>query len=211
MFVGRVMRIVVGITGGIATGKSTVAGMFRELGAELLDADQIARDVLRPGAEATREVICRFGASVLDGSGGVDRGKLADLVFSDPSARDELNRITHPKIVERLRAEISGYKRRKSASNVLVVEIPLLYEGNLACLVEKVIVVAAEQDTQKNRLQMRNGFSSEQADSRIASQMPVKEKVKYADWVVDTETGIEATRMQVLAIWEELRGMTKPG
>jgi dephospho-CoA kinase len=147
----------------------------------------------------------------MDGSGGVDRTRLAEIVFSDPTARDRLNRITHPRIVERLRIEICRYKCRESASNVLIVEIPLLYEGNLAGLVEKVIVVAAEQETQKNRLQMRSALSSEQADRRIASQMPVREKVKYADWVVDTEAGIEATRSQVRNIWRDLIRITDPG
>ncbi|HOM71526.1 MAG TPA: dephospho-CoA kinase [Armatimonadota bacterium] len=197
------MSIVLGITGGIATGKSTVAEMFRELGAEVLSADEIARDVLAPGTPAANEAVRRFGNGILAPDGSINRRALGEIVFKDPQARVALNDITHPRIIEILEDRVNRFCEKAKEDDVLVVEIPLLVECNLSRLVDKVIVVAAEQDTQIHRLTTR-GLSAEEARNRISAQMPIRQKIPLADWVIWTENSLEETLQQVMRVWEQV-------
>ncbi|MBI2843376.1 MAG: dephospho-CoA kinase [Armatimonadetes bacterium] len=197
------MGVVLGITGGVATGKTTVAGMFRSLGAVTLSADEVAREVLAPGSPAVAEVIERFGQAVAAPGGGIDRSALADTVFGDEEALRDLNAITHPRIISILKERIEEFRRKSREGEVLAVEIPLLIECNLQRLVDYVVVVAAEQETQMSRLTTR-GLSLEQARRRIEAQMPVREKLQYADWVVSTDAGLDDTARQVEQIWEQV-------
>ena len=199
------MGVVIGITGGIATGKTTVARMFEDLGAERMDADQVARDVLQPGSDTAKSVIEAFGPTVLAPDGSIDRAELGAVIFADPSAREQLNRITHPPIIRRLRQRIKEFRSRPAGTAALVIEIPLLVEANLTRMVDRVLLVRAEQDEQRNRLRMRGGLTAEQIDQRIGSQMPVCDKTPYADWVVDTGCPLEKTRSQVLRIWKQVQ------
>jgi dephospho-CoA kinase len=205
------MAVVVGITGGPATGKTSVMEMLGELGAETLSADGVAREVLAPGTPGAEQVALRFGSPVVAPDGSVNRRALAEIIFRDPEARQVLNAITHPQIIAILEERIQQFRAAAGPEGtgaegrrVLAVEIPLLVECNLARLVDKVIVVAAEQETQMRRLTTR-GLSLDQARQRLAAQMSVAEKVSLADWVLWTDGSLEGTRREVRRIWEQVR------
>ncbi len=189
---------VLGLTGGIGSGKSMVARMFAQLGAGVIDADQLARDVVEPGQPALEEIATAFGRDTLLPDGRLNRGKLAGIIFADPAARARLNAITHPRIRQRMDAEIAA---RRSGSGVLVVDIPLLYENDRTGTVETVVVVWVSQKTQLRRLRERDGLTVEEARQRIAAQMPLDEKRARADLVVDNSGSRENTRRQVEAIY----------
>lgn len=197
------MATILGITGGIATGKSTVTAMFGDLGAQTLSADDVAHEILEPGSGAFEEVLQRFGRAIIASDGHIDRAKLGEIVFNDSEARKALNEITHPRIISALEHRIQEFRGNHPGGGVLVVEIPLLVECDLKYLVDKVIVVVAEQQAQLNRLTIR-GISPDQASSRISSQMPLIEKVPLADWVITTDTSLEDTKRQVEVIWKEV-------
>jgi dephospho-CoA kinase len=189
---------VLGLTGGIGSGKSMVASMFAQLGADVIDADRLARQVVEPGQPALKEIATAFGTEILLPDGRLDRGKLARIIFADPVARGTLNAITHPRIRERMDAEISV---RRSRAGVLVVDIPLLYENDRTRAVETVIVVWVDPKTQLRRLQERDGLSVEDARQRIAAQMPLDAKRARADVVIDNSGSREKTRRQVEAVY----------
>jgi len=197
------MAVVVGITGGAATGKTTVMRMFAEFGAETVSADEVAHEVLAPATPAAEQVARRFGPSVIASNGSINRPALGEIIFRDPEAREVLNAITHPPIIAILEQRIRKFRRRARQREILAVEIPLLVECNLTRLVDKVVVVAAEQETQMHRLTTR-GLSLDQARQRVAAQMPIGEKLPLADWVVWTERSLEDTRRQVAEIWEQV-------
>jgi dephospho-CoA kinase len=189
---------VLGLTGGIGSGKSMVARMFAQLGADVIDADQLAREVVEPGQPALAEIVTAFGQDILLPDGRLNRSKLAGIIFADAGARARLNAITHPKIRERMDAEIAA---RRSGTGVLIVDIPLLYENARTGTVETVIVVWVDPETQLRRLQERDGLTAEEARQRIAAQMPLDEKRTRADLVVDNSGSRESTRRQVEAIY----------
>jgi len=196
---------VLGLTGGIGSGKSMVASMFAQLGADVIDADQLARDVVEPGQPALEEIASAFGRDILLPDGRLNRGKLARIIFADPVARGTLNAITHPRIRERMDAEITA---RRSRAGVLVADIPLLYENNRTRAVETVIVVWVDPKTQLRRLQERDGLSKEEARQRIAAQMPLDEKRARADVVIDNSGSRENTRRQVEAVYRRYAATT---
>jgi dephospho-CoA kinase len=199
---------VLGLTGGIGSGKSQVAQMFRDLGAEVIDADQLARDVVEPGQPALQEIASTFGQEVLLPDGRLDRGALARIIFSNPAARVKLNAITHPPIRERMEAEVAA---RQSRPGLLILDIPLLYENDRMRAVEKVIVVWVDADTQEGRLRRRDGLGEEEARQRIAAQMPLDAKRDRADLVIDNSGTLEATRRQVDAIYHQYAEASAPG
>ena len=189
---------VLGLTGGIGSGKSMVARMFAQLGADVIDADQLAREVVEPGQPALEEIAAAFGHDILLPDGRLNRSKLAGIIFADVDGRARLNAITHPRIRKRIDAEIAA---RRSGSGVLIVDIPLLYENARAATVETVIVVWVDSETQLRRLQERDGLTLEQARQRIAAQMPLDEKRARADLVIDNSGSRANTRRQVEAIY----------
>jgi dephospho-CoA kinase len=189
---------ILGLTGGIGSGKSIVALMFAQLGAAVIDADQLARKVVEPGQPSLQEIAATFGRDVLLPDGRLDRGKLAGIIFADATARAKLNAITHPRIRERMDAEVEA---RRSGPGVLIVDIPLLYENDRASTVEKVIVVWVDPETQLRRLNERDGLTVEVAQQRIAAQMPLDAKRARADHVIDNRGSRENTRHQVEAIY----------
>ncbi|TMG16859.1 MAG: dephospho-CoA kinase [Chloroflexi bacterium] len=188
---------VLGLTGGIGSGKTMVGAMFTELGAELIDADQMAREVVEPGQPALDEIVTSFGRDILLPDGRLDRRTLAAIVFADASARARLNAITHPRIRERMDAAIAA---RRDRAGVLIVDIPLLFENLRTGVVEKVIVVWVDPQTQMRRLIERGGLTEEEAHQRIAAQMPLDEKRRLADHVIDNRGTPAETRRQVEAI-----------
>lgn len=187
-----------GLTGGIGSGKSMVAQMFARLGAEVIDADVIAREVVEPGQPALGEIARAFGRDILMPNGRLDRAKLAGIIFADPAARATLNAITHPRIRARMEAEVA---LRRSRPGVLVVDIPLLYETDRMPLVDKVIVVWVDPQTQLDRLTGRDGLTPEAARQRVAAQMPLDEKRARADHVIDNSGSSEQTMRQVETIY----------
>jgi dephospho-CoA kinase len=189
---------VLGLTGGIGSGKSMVAQMFAQLGAAVIDADQLAREVVEPGQPALQEIAATFGPDVLLPDGRLDRPKLAAIIFADPAERARLDAITHPRIHERMEEEI---KARRSGPGVLIVDIPLLYENDRTDAVEKVIVVWVDPVTQLRRIRQRDGLSAESAHQRITAQMPLDSKRARADHVIDNSNGLPETQRQVEAVY----------
>jgi len=190
---------VIGVTGGIAAGKSTALEMFAELGAETASADRIAREILAPGQPAADEVIREFGQEFVLPGGEIDRRKLADRIFADAEARDRLNRITHPRIIARIEEIITDFRRRRGQEKgaVLAVEIPLLFECGLTDMVDRIVVVAAEQEITISRLMNRDGLSRKEALARLAAQMPLSRKIELADVVIWADRGIDRMREDI--------------
>ncbi|WJQ09909.1 dephospho-CoA kinase [Geobacillus stearothermophilus] len=199
------MAFTIGLTGGIASGKSTVSAMMRELGLPVIDADEAARAVVRPGEEAYRQIVAAFGPGILRADGEIDRAKLGAIVFNDEQQRKVLNAIVHPAVRKKMLAEKEAHIR--SGAKTVVLDIPLLFESGLTHWVDKVLVVYVDDDVQLRRLMARNGFTEEEALARIRSQWPMAEKVKRADAVIDNNGTIEETRRQLLDIlhqWDAL-------
>ena len=176
------MRLV-GLTGGIATGKSTFASALRALGVPVLDADQLARAVVAPGAPALAEVAAAFGPGVLDPDGALDRKAMAALVFADPAARRRLEAITHPAIRRAMEAALAGLEA--AGHDLAFYDVPLLYEVGLEGSVALVVVVHAPPEVQLARLAARDGLARGEAEARLAAQLPVDEKAARADVVVE--------------------------
>jgi len=199
------MAFIIGLTGGIASGKSTVAKMFRELRIPVIDADEIAREVVQVGEEAYSQIVKQFGEEILQVDKTIDRQKLGAIVFNDKKKRGLLNSIVHPAVRQRMMEQKERYIT--SGENTVVLDIPLLFESNLAHLVDKIIVVYVDDHTQLERLMARNGFSKEEAQVRIQAQMPLREKAAKADAVIDNNGSIEQTKEQLLNIlinWDVL-------
>jgi dephospho-CoA kinase len=195
---------VIGITGNIASGKSSVARTFEELGARIIDADEVARAVVEPGEPAWKEIVMEFGEKILEPGGGkIERKKLADLVFRDEEKRKSLNEITHPRIKEKIRGLLSEYE--KGGARIAMVEATLIVEGGgLMELLDGLIVVTADEETQIERLIKDKGYTREEAVSRLRAQMPAEEKVKHADYVIDNSGPLEDTRRRVKEVWESV-------
>ena len=192
------MGVVIGLTGSIATGKSTVASMFSELGIPVIDADKIAREVVEPGEEAYRGVVEAFGDSILLEDRTIDRKRLGEIVFSDETKRKQLNDIVHPAIRKRMLEKRDAYL--KAGERCVVLDIPLLFESKLEHFADKILIVYVDEDIQLRRLMERNGFSKEEALQRIQSQMPVKEKAERADATIDNNGTKEETFLQLQKI-----------
>ncbi len=197
---------IVGLTGGIASGKSLVVGIFRELGARVIDADHVARAIVEPGRPAYDEVLEAFGPTMLLPDGALDRKRLGDLIFRDPEARAKLNAITHKHIRTEIQAEIARL-RAAGGAGVAVVDVPLLLDQapKSAYAFDAVIVVFVDPETQLSRLMARDHLPREQAIARIMAQRPLGEKLSEADWVVDNTGEPAETRRQVEALWAILR------
>lgn len=193
----------IGLTGGIATGKSTVTELLRKQGLPVLDADQIAREVVEPGQPALREIAERFPGVVKDGV--LDRAALGKRVFGNDDERQALNAITHPRIQERT-LELTQ-KLFSQGEKVVLYDAALLIENRLHQAMNGVVLVVAPPEVQKARLMARNGFSSDEADARIRSQLPLEEKKKFATWIIDNGGTLEQTQAQVAALAATLKGL----
>lgn len=187
--------IVIGLTGGIASGKSAVAALLRERGAAVVDADELARRVVAPGQPALAELVARFGDEILQPDGALDRKKLGALVFSDAGARADLGRITHPRIAQASQAEIAA--AAASGAAIVFYEAALLVENGLHRNLDAVVVVAVPIEVQRARLIARDGLSPEAAEARIAAQLPLSEKLEAATWVIDNRNDPTALRGEV--------------
>ncbi|KIY68118.1 CoaE-domain-containing protein [Cylindrobasidium torrendii FP15055 ss-10] len=193
---------VIGLTGGIATGKSTVSSMLRDKGVSIVDADVIARKVVEPGSSGLRKIVNAFGNEILQPDGTLDRKKLGSVIFSDASKRQTLNGILHPAIRRQMLWEV--VKFWLSGKPYCVLDVPLLIEGPLWKLVAKVAVVYCPEEVQLERLIQRDGSSREDASARLASQTPIEDKVKYADITIDNSGAREHLEAQVEAFVKEI-------
>jgi dephospho-CoA kinase len=193
---------VIGLTGGIASGKSTAARTLAELGAKIVDADQVARDIVAPGQPALAEIVRAFGREVLLPDGTLDRKRVGALVFADAEKRRTLNAITHPRIGMETQARLG--RLREEGVPVAIYEAALLVENAVHKALDGLIVVACDEATQLRRLTERDGLTEEEARARIAAQAPVAEKIAAATWVVDTSGPLAETRKQLARVWEEI-------
>ncbi len=196
--------IVVGLTGGIASGKSTVSRFLSDAGALIIDADQIARKVVEKGAPAYFDIVDHFGEEILLTNGTIDRKRLGDLIFNDAGKKALLNTIVHPRVNERTEQMLSHFAR-KSPGAVIVLDIPLLFEAGREKGLAETIVVYVPEAVQLERLMKRDGIDEKAAMARIRSQMPIEEKRKKATIVIDNGKDVEATRHQALAIYQGLK------
>lgn len=187
--------LTIGLTGGIASGKSTVAAMFRDLHIPVIDADEIAHRVTAIDGEAYQLIVETFGSDILDSNGAIDRRKLGAIVFHDEQKRKQLNAIVHPLVRKHMLQQKEQYARK--GEKAVVLDIPLLFESNLEHLVDRILVVYVDEQIQLRRLCERNGFSFEEAWARIKSQMPLEQKRKKADAVIDNNGTIEQTKRQL--------------
>ena len=195
--------LLVGLTGGIATGKSTVSAMFAHLGARVVDADLLAREVVMPGQPAHAQIVKEFGPDVLEADGSVDRKRLGALVFADAQKRKRLEEITHPAIRVRQQRILSVYEE-EAFEGIVIWDAALLIEAGGATGMDRVVVVVADPAAELRRLVERDGFSEEEARGRMASQMPLAEKVKVADYVIDNSGSRAETERRVREVYRAL-------
>lgn len=200
------LEMIIGLTGSIASGKSTVSAMLKEQGYPIVDADEIARLVVEPGTRTIQEIREVFGEEVLQKDGSLNRAKLGERIFGDEEERNKLNLIMHPAIRTEMLRQKEAYLAQ--GANTVVMDIPLLFESKLQSLVDKIIVVSVSAKTQQSRLIARNQFTKEEAESRMNSQLPMELKEKNADFVIDNNGALEETKKQlefILNKWQVSR------
>jgi len=196
---------VIGLTGGIGSGKSTVSGFLKELGAVVIDADRVGHEVFKPDTEAWREVVAAFGRGILTPDGDVDRRKLGKIVFDNYEALARLNQIVHPRIRAQVKAQIEEYRRQ--GVGVVMLEAPVLLEAGRPSLVDEVDevwVTVAPESTVLKRLKKKLGLSESESLARIRSQLPPEEKIKRADVVIDTDCSLDELKSRVKELWQRL-------
>ncbi len=199
------MRMLIGLTGSIGSGKTTVAKRLSERGAHVLDADEFARKETSRGSSGLKEVVAAFGKEMLTPDGSLDRGKLASVIFHNDEKRFLLNAILHPRILNAMRARAEELFI-KNPDAVIVYDMPLLIEAGEYKQVDRVWLVTADDETRAKRIMARDNLSREAALSRIAAQMPQSEKLNYADDVIDNSDGLNALYERVDALYDALRG-----
>ncbi len=201
--------MILGLTGGIATGKSSVADCFVECGAILVSADSLAREVVNPGSPVLAELVDVFGLEILTSAGSLNREVVAEKIFADPVARRQLESITHPAIAHLAESRLSGL--RSAPHDLIVYEAPLLFEASAESRVDRVLVVVVEPEIQLARLQQRDKLSEATAKQRIASQWPQADKVQKADFVIDNSGSPLQTSAMVSALYDYLVRPVAPG
>lgn len=192
--------MIIGLTGGIASGKSTVAQLLVERGALLVDADQVAREVVSPGEPLLEAIASAFGQAVLQEDGSLNRASLGNIVFKDKELLKKLESLTHPAIRARMQEKIKTYAEQYP-ERLTVADVPLLYETGQEKLYEGIMVVYIPEELQISRLMNRNNLSQEEAAKRVALQMDIEEKRRRADWVIDNSGSLEASKSQIEQFW----------
>jgi len=204
----RYNLLLLGVTGGIASGKTTVANMLKDLGAHTIDFDIIARHVVEPGKQALKEIIAYFGEQVILKNGHLDRKKLSGIVFQDKEKRKKLESITHPYILEEFTRRVSEIAKKNPYAIIQAV-IPLLFEVNLQHLVHKILVVYVPKERQIERLVARDGITKNEAANILRAQLPISEKVIYSDFMINNDCPVEETKKQVEDLWQTLNIIQK--
>ncbi|CDO01660.1 Dephospho-CoA kinase [Oceanobacillus picturae] len=200
------MTLIIGLTGSIASGKSTVSLMFHDLNVPVIDADKISREVVNPHEDAYNKIVDTFGNSILQDDKTIDRAKLGEIIFNDHVMREKLNNIVHPAVRERMLAKRDAFV--KAGVPTVVLDIPLLFESNLTHLVDKTLVISVTESVQLTRLMTRNGYNEQEARQRIQSQIPITEKVKMADAVIDNNGTKQETYEQLEQLLQQWRDLT---
>jgi dephospho-CoA kinase len=193
----------VGLTGGIACGKSTVARMFVKNGAHLIDFDKLAHEVQKPQKLAWQKVVDCFGQEILCPDGKIDRIKLGNIVFADKKKLNKLNKIVHPLVYQEWHKRLEKISRKEKHA-IILSDIPLLFEGNMQHLFDMTMLVLIEPEEQIRRLMARSGVSKEEAEKRLNSQMPISDKISLADIVIDNSGSTSETGKRVGQVWQEL-------
>lgn len=193
--------MIIGLTGGIASGKSTVAKMFEELGARVVDTDIIAREIVKVGSRAWREIVKVWGKDILNEDETINRERLGEIVFNSKEDLKRLNEITHPEISK----EVVRVIKKAKPEEIVIIVIPLLIEEGLQSLMEQVWVVTCSEDTQIKRIIEREDLSLSQARARLKSQMPLSEKIKHSNKIINAELPISETRKEVEKVWGEIK------
>ncbi|MCP4682832.1 MAG: dephospho-CoA kinase [Desulfobacterales bacterium] len=201
---GKDARLLLGVTGGIAGGKSTVADMLKELGAHLIDYDILARKVVAPGKPAWNEIIYHFGRQILMKDENLDRKKLSRIVFRDTEKRKKLEGIIHPRIHDEFVKNVNEIAA-EDPNAIIQTIIPLMIEFNLQYMFHKVLLIYIPREKQVERLIERDRISKEEAVNILKAQLPIDEKIGYADFIIRNENALEETKKQVVALWQELR------
>ena len=196
----------IAITGGAGSGKSTVARMFGELGAPVLDADAAARDAVAVGTPAWQELRRLFGEEYFQPDGELDRAQMARLVFADPEALKRLNDIVHPRVAQEIQTRLKELEQQ--GAPLALVEVPLLFEAGLAAAYDRIIVVYVDPQDQARRLEERDGRGAEEIAGILKAQWPLNDKAAQADFVVDNRGPLRNTRRRVQEIWKELQKVT---
>ena len=193
---------VIGLTGGIGSGKSTVSKFLAELGAVIIDADKVGHEAFKSDTELWREVVAAFGRQILKPSGEIDRNKLGEMVFGNPELLSRLNQIMHPRMYALVKAQLEEYRRQ--GVRMVVLEAPLLLEAGWTSLVGEVWVTVASESTVLRRLQEQVGLSEQQSLARIRSQLSSEERIKQADVIIDTDCSLDELRTKVKELWQKL-------
>ncbi len=194
---------VIGLAGGIGSGKSTVSRFLAELGVVIIDADRVGHEALKPDTEPWREVVAVFSRQILTPNGDIDRKKLSEIVFGKADLLARLNKIMHPRMYDMVKIQLDEYKRRGVV--VVVLEAPLLLEAGWTSLVDEVWVTVASEPTVLRRLQEQVGLSEEESLARIRSQLSLGERVKRADVIINTECNLDEVKMRVKKLWDKLQ------
>lgn len=196
--------LIIGITGGIGTGKSTVASMFGSFGAKVLDADKIAHAKMEKGGDAHKKILKEFGKSVLASSGGIERGRLASIVFKDKRLLDKLCAIIHPEVIKYVKKYIGKTSKSQNIPAVII-DAPLLIEAGMDKMVDVLIAVNASIKTQMERFGKKLPLRRADIRRRMRNQMPLKDKLALADYIIDNEGSKRNTRKIVSKIWKEIK------
>jgi len=196
----------IGLTGGIGAGKDAVAEFLRRRGAAIIDADEISHSLLVPGHPALELLVQEFGPRVFLADGAIDRVRLARLIFSIPESRRRLNKITHPAIIAEAFRRLEQLRASPVPPAIAIVVAPLFFEAHMESMVEKIIVVVADDETRLHRLQARDGLNETEIRARFAAQLSPEVQKQRAHWVIDNSGSLEETERQVEKIWKELQG-----
>jgi dephospho-CoA kinase len=193
---------VIGITGGIGSGKSTVTQCLAQLGAVVIDADRVGWEAYMPGTEVWHEVVAEFGQQVVAENGEIDRKKLGQIIFNNPALRERLNRIMHPRMYKMMEKKIETY--HEQGVQIVVLEAAVLIEANWTPLVDQLWVTVSSESVVLERLKKQRGMTEEQILSRIRSQLSIEERKKYADEVIQNDGDLEEMKEKIKALWEKL-------
>ncbi len=196
------MTKVIGLTGGIGSGKSTVSQFLAKLGAVILDADKVGHEAFKPNTRAWHAVVSAFGKQIISPSGEIDRKKLGEIVFSNPASLSRLNQIMHPRMYDMVKAKIEEYRRQ--GVDVVVLEAAILIEANWTSLVDEIWVTVVSEATVLERLKKQRGLEEEQTLARMRSQLSTEVQLKYADVVINNDGNLDEVKAKVKELWERL-------
>jgi dephospho-CoA kinase len=201
------VALLAGLTGGMGSGKTTVGNLFKALGAYILDADEICRSLVEPEKPAWRETVDLLGNGIIRDDQTLDRRKIADVIFGDSEKKKALEAILHPRVIEEEQA-IYGEILKEDPGALVIIDAALLIESENYRKVDKVIVIACDEETQLRRIMAKNMFSREDAQRRLQQQMPLEEKIKFADFVLQNDSGLPELKKKVEALFHQLQQLT---